>query len=73
YRLADYSGADMTAGETAEFGDAEAVSDYAAEAVSWAFGEDIINGYGDGTFKPQNTVTRAETAQILRNFSVEIY
>ena len=74
YRLAEYSGADTEVPDgNAGFADFSSVSDYAGEAVTWAYAEGIINGYEDGSFKPQNTVTRAETAQIMRNFSVKIY
>lgn len=27
----------------------------------------IINGYADGTFKPKNSITRAEIAVLLKN------
>lgn len=33
----------------------------------WA-GEGVVNGYPDGTFKPDNDVTRAETAAIICRF-----
>ena len=31
-----------------------------------------INGYEDGTFKPNNTITRAEISQILSNFKINL-
>lgn len=48
-----------------DFADFDSVSDYAKEAVSCLAGEGIINGTGDGTFKPQNSATRAEAAKII--------
>lgn len=55
------------------FSDFNQVSDYAQNSVRWSFGLGIIKGYDDGSFKPQNNITRSETAQILRNFSQIIY
>ncbi|HEY4615866.1 MAG TPA: S-layer homology domain-containing protein [Citricoccus sp.] len=34
-------------------------------AASWLRGRGITSGYGDGTFKPRNNITRAETASFL--------
>ncbi|MDI3330103.1 MAG: S-layer homology domain-containing protein [Micrococcus sp.] len=36
-----------------------------APAASWLLDEDITSGYGDGTFRPGNDITRAETASFL--------
>ena len=47
------------------FSDINDVSDYAIEAVKKLSGIGIINGYDDGTFKPQNTANRAEAAKII--------
>lgn len=56
--------------ETAQsFTDAERISDYAEDAVHWATGNGIVHGYTDGSFRPKNTITRAEAAQLLLNFS----
>ncbi|NLB53824.1 MAG: S-layer homology domain-containing protein, partial [Syntrophomonadaceae bacterium] len=38
---------------------------WAEEAIRSLVASGAINGYSDGTFKPDNTVTRAEFAQIL--------
>lgn len=32
-----------------------------------------INGYEDGTFRPNNPITRAEIAQILASFNINLY
>lgn len=45
------------------------ISEYAKEAVATLFTKDIIKGYPDYTFKPKNTITRAETASILYNIA----
>lgn len=36
-----------------------------AYAVEWATGENIVSGYGDGTFAPNRNVTRAELVKML--------
>lgn len=35
------------------------------EAIMWAQNEGIVGGYEDGTFKPDNTINRAEFAKII--------
>ncbi len=34
---------------------------------------DVLNGYDDNTIRPQNNITRAETAQLLRNMLPPAY
>lgn len=66
---ANYKGYSLTAtNDLSGFTDAGSVSDWALEAVKWAVGNGLINGYGDGTLKPQGTATRAEVAAMLHNF-----
>ena len=48
-----------------EYSDGAEVSDYAKTAVSWLKNTGIVAGYEDGTFKPKNLISRAETAKIL--------
>lgn len=68
YRFAEFSGADTTArGDLSTFADAEAVSKYAREALSWAVAEEIILGM-DGGIAPQGTATRAQFAAIVMRF-----
>ena len=48
----------------ADFSDV--ASDYAHyEAITALVDQGIINGYEDGTFKPENTITRAEFSKLL--------
>lgn len=68
YRYVQYTGQDTSQrGDTAKFTDAGEISDWAAEALSWATGVALINGMDDGTVLPKGTATRAEAAQILLN------
>ena len=56
--------------ETAEltFADADAISDYAKDAVLMLSQLKVINGYEDLSFRPSNFVTRAEAAKLIREF-----
>lgn len=38
---------------------------YYLEAIEWAADEGIVQGYGDGTFGPSNTLTRAEFVKVV--------
>lgn len=54
-------------GEFAEndFSDRESISEYAISAVNYMKKLGVINGYPDGGFKPMQTASRAEAAQII--------
>lgn len=47
------------------FTDADDIPDWAKEAVGIALAKGVVGGYPDGTFRPQNNVTRAETASMV--------
>lgn len=49
----------------AAFTDAEQISDYAREAVSELVKNGIISGMGDGSFMPNEMLTRAQAAQLV--------
>jgi hypothetical protein len=69
YRYAAFSKKNIaTEGDTSAFSDAGNISGWASNAMSWALGNKLINGMGDGTVAPQGTATRAQAAQILMNF-----
>lgn len=38
-----------------------------ADAVTWAYNAGVVSGYEDGTFRPQNQITRAEVMEIINN------
>ena len=45
---------------------------WCAGAINWAAAHDIVGGYGDGTFRPNAPVTRAQMCAIMDRF-VEYY
>lgn len=53
------------ASQTLSFGDAGAISSEYLNYVKLAYDKGLIGGYTDGTFKPKNTVTRAEMAAFM--------
>ncbi|MCI3923544.1 S-layer homology domain-containing protein [Paenibacillus sp. TRM 82003] len=52
-------------GTTLNFSDAGAIDTWTESAVSWAGEAGIVNGYEDGTFRPQAMITRTELAAML--------
>lgn len=48
-----------------KFTDAESVAEYAAPYVALLSELGYVNGYEDGSFLPQNNITRAEAAKII--------
>lgn len=69
FRYHAYCGKDDTArSNLAAFSDAQSVSDWAKDAVQWAVANKIINGVGNGILDPLGTATRAQVAQIIRNY-----
>ncbi|PKM93222.1 MAG: hypothetical protein CVU84_16920 [Firmicutes bacterium HGW-Firmicutes-1] len=49
--------------------DNEFYSEYTDSAVSFVYGCGIVKGYGDGSFKPNNSITRQEAAVMLCNMA----
>ena len=70
YRYAQYKDYDTALGGMAvrEFSDYGSISDYAAEAVSWAVDAGILNGVGGNRLAPQGSATRAQVAAMLMRF-----
>lgn len=54
-----------TSNDTLSFLDASGISSAYQNYVKLAYDKGLIGGYTDGTFKPKNTVTRAELAAFL--------
>ena len=63
-----YSMEGAPAGGTSTFTDVAAGTWYAS-AVNWAAGNGVVSGYGDGTFGPNDNVTREQVAMILYSFA----
>ena len=57
----------LTGARAEKFSDDEKIADWGKEAVYTLAYNKIINGYENNTFKPQNSITRAETFVILYN------
>ena len=69
YNYAKYKGYDLTAaGDLSQFPDSESVADWAEAAMSWANGNQLINGHDDGTIDAAGIGTRAQAASILMKF-----
>ena len=62
------SGAALETVNDISFNDENDISGYAKSAVSKLAKAGIINGMDDGSFAPQNSITRAEAAQMLYGF-----
>ena len=63
-----YAGSPAADSQSLDFTDADKASGYAEEALRWAADNGILNGYGNGQLNPRGTATRAEAAQMLKNF-----
>ena len=73
YNYAEYKQYDLTAsGDLTAFPDVSKVSDWAETAMSWANGNQLINGFEDDTLRPGGNSTRAQAASILMNFDVNL-
>ena len=69
YNYAKYKGYDLTAeGDLSQFPDSGSVADWAEAAMSWANGNQLINGHDDGTIDAAGIGTRAQAASILMQF-----
>lgn len=63
-----YAGCPDADDKALDFTDADKASNYAVEALRWATEKGIMGGTDDGLLDPAGTATRAEAAQILRDF-----
>lgn len=63
-----YAGSPKASGQDLSFTDADQASSYAREALSWAVENGILSGYTNGQLVPGGTATRAQAAQMLKNF-----
>lgn len=65
WRLAGWPDA---AGNADGFSDAGAINEWAKGGVDWAVGAGVLTGYPDGSFQPQGTANRSQTAQVLMKY-----
>lgn len=63
-----YTGSPAYSGGTLDFTDTGRISSYAKDAVGWAAANGIISGKGGGVLDPQGPATRAQVAQMLKNY-----
>ena len=56
----------VTSAESAGFNDV--TDEWYATAVNWAASVGVVNGYEDGTFRPNQPITREQLAAILMNY-----
>ena len=63
-----YAGSPAAETDLDGYADADAVHDYAREAMAWAVEEGVIAGTTGTTLSPQETATRAQVATILMRF-----
>ena len=57
--------------DLSKFSDADEVSSWAAEALSWANAVELINGVGGNRLSPGGNATRAQVSAILHRFCVK--
>ena len=73
YNYAKYKGYDLSAeGDLSQFPDSGSVADWAEAAMSWANGNELINGHDDGTIDAAGIGTRAQAASILMKLDQNI-
>ena len=73
YRYAEFKGYDISAAaDLSGFADSYEVSEWAADAMSWANAEGLINGMSDTELAPNGDATRAQTAAVIRRFCENI-
>ncbi len=71
-KYAQYKGQDTTArADLSHYSDAENISSWANDVLSWAVAEGLLTGVTDDTIAPQVHATRAQVAAILQRFLSE--
>ena len=51
-----------------DFSDEHEISNYAKEALKWAVENGVMAGRTNGTLDPKGYATRAEVAQMMKNY-----
>lgn len=69
WRYANFRGFDVSdAGDLSAFVDADNISDFAEEGITWATGAGILGGKDGGVLDPGGNATRAEFAAMINRF-----
>ena len=69
YRYATYQGYDVSQrADLSGFVDADTISTYAQEALSWANAQGLVLGFEDDSLRPQGNASRAQIAAVLMRF-----
>lgn len=70
YRYAQFRGENTVAAKAdlTGYSDAAQISDWAKDAFGWAVENKVIQGMGDNTLAPKANATRAQVAQVLKNY-----
>lgn len=63
-----YAGSPVPPNLQLNFIDAHKVSSWAQDAMCWAVSEGVLSGKGNGILDPTGKATRAEAAQMLKNY-----
>lgn len=63
-----YVGSPAADEQALDFSDADQVSSYAMQALCWATANGLMKGSGNGYLNPGGLATRAQVAQMLKNF-----
>ncbi len=63
-----YSGSPAVSGGVGDYNDADSISSWAKDAMTWAVQEGLIAGIDEDTLGPQGTATRTQVAAILQRF-----
>ena len=66
--LYNYAGKPAVSGDLSRFADADKVDGWAVSAITWATEHGVMGGKGGGYLDPLGKATRAEAAQMLKNF-----
>ena len=67
--VAQYKGLDTTArADLSHYSDAESISSWANDVLSWAVAEGLLAGVTDDQLQPQGQATRAQVAAIMQRF-----
>jgi hypothetical protein len=68
WRFAGEPKIEADTGVSMNFTDVGAISEWALDAMKWAVSIGLLQGYSDGSIKPGDLATRAETAALIERY-----